>query len=288
MARIVDHGEHDSGWGSWSLTRAVPEPALQADVIELQGYHERGGPPVVRRQTPVAMVPVILVLGAGFRLAPGAGAPPEGWRPLRRSFVAGLHQRSVLVGSAGAAECVEIDLAPLGARRLFGIDLDAIGDAVVDLDALIGPEAERLADAAASAQGWPARFAVVEAWLRARLQVAPAPPPAIAAAWSRLRASDGAAPIGALAAAAGRSRQAFGRAFAREIGLAPKRAARVLRLERALAGLGDPAQPLAQVALAAGYADQAHFTRDVRAFCGETPRALRARLLPGGGLMAEA
>jgi AraC-like DNA-binding protein len=48
--------------------------------------------------------------------------------------------------------------------------------------------------------------------------------------------------------------------------------ARARRCARALAG----AEPLAQLAAAHGYADQAHLTRDLRRWFGATPTALRA------------
>jgi AraC-like DNA-binding protein len=45
---------------------------------------------------------------------------------------------------------------------------------------------------------------------------------------------------------------------------------------------------LAELAAACGYADQAHFNRDFLAFAGESPGALRARLLPDGSGIAAA
>lgn len=283
MATILERVEHESGWGRWTLVRARPAPELRGDAIEYQGYRERRPAAVLRREAPVPVVPVILVLGAAFSMAEAGG----GWRRLGRSFVAGLHERSVLVGSGGDAHCLQVDLTPPGARRLFGLDLGLLRDRVVELEDLIGAEAGRLEDRLTGAPGWTARFALLDAWLGARLGPAAPPPPEIAAAWRALRRSSGAAPVAELARRAGLSRQAFAVRFEREIGLGPKRAARLLRLERALAMLGDRGVPLAEAAAGCGYYDQAHFNRDVRAFCGQTPRELRARLLPdGSGLMA--
>jgi AraC-like DNA-binding protein len=56
-------------------------------------------------------------------------------------------------------------------------------------------------------------------------------------------------------------------------GYGPKTLARVLRLDRAVS-LARGGMALAQVAVAAGYADQAHFSRDTRALAGVTPSAL--------------
>jgi AraC-like DNA-binding protein len=65
----------------------------------------------------------------------------------------------------------------------------------------------------------------------------------------------------------------------KSVGLAPKRALRIARLHRALR-LADGRQPWSAAAAAAGYADQAHLTRDMQALLGEGPTdwALRGRL----------
>ncbi|RAG81078.1 AraC family transcriptional regulator [Streptacidiphilus pinicola] len=56
-------------------------------------------------------------------------------------------------------------------------------------------------------------------------------------------------------------------------GYGPKTLARILRLQRALT-LARAGTPLADTAARAGYADQAHFARDVREFTGSSVTAL--------------
>jgi AraC-like DNA-binding protein len=62
-----------------------------------------------------------------------------------------------------------------------------------------------------------------------------------------------------------------------EAGLSPKRLLRVLRLHAALRAAWKDDVPWSAVAYLAGYADQAHLTREVRALLGEAPSAWRAR-----------
>ncbi|MGH3324777.1 MAG: helix-turn-helix transcriptional regulator, partial [Streptomyces sp.] len=59
-------------------------------------------------------------------------------------------------------------------------------------------------------------------------------------------------------------------------GYGPKHLARVLRMRRALR-LADGDTPLAEVAITAGYADQAHLSREVRALAGVAVTQLLGR-----------
>ena len=80
-------------------------------------------------------------------------------------------------------------------------------------------------------------------------------------------------------------RARYGIECTRDLGMSPKRTLRILRLHRALleswrCGLGGRSSGAglsAFVAHAAGYADQAHFTREARALLDEAPSAWYAR-----------
>jgi transcriptional regulator GlxA family with amidase domain len=68
-------------------------------------------------------------------------------------------------------------------------------------------------------------------------------------------------------------------------GYGPKVLDRVLRLQSALSLLGGvPGINLAQVAADAGYADQAHLTREVGALTGLTPATVRSELGSAPGI----
>ncbi len=67
------------------------------------------------------------------------------------------------------------------------------------------------------------------------------------------------------------SQRQLERLFLERVGISPKRYAQLRRFERAVR-LVRSHGPLAQVAIEAGYADQAHFIRDFRRLTGTTPR----------------
>ena len=85
--------------------------------------------------------------------------------------------------------------------------------------------------------------------------------------------------VPALADAVGLGERHLRRRFAEAVGYGPKTFARVARFRAAL-GLVRSGEPLAAAALAAGYADQAHMTREMTALGGRPPGAIA---VPGSG-----
>jgi AraC-like DNA-binding protein len=102
-----------------------------------------------------------------------------------------------------------------------------------------------------------------------------APPDRAVLAAAALLARRPDAQVPAVAAHVGLSERQLRRRFADGTGLAPKAFARVARFQRALA-LARGGVALARVAADAGYADQAHLTREVRTLAGRPPSALAA------------
>ncbi len=87
--------------------------------------------------------------------------------------------------------------------------------------------------------------------------------------------------IGKVAATLGISRRHLARRFVEVVGVSPKLYAMVWRSRRTLRFLAKrPDVPLADVALAMGYADQSHMTRELRSLTGNTPREIPGRDVP--------
>jgi hypothetical protein len=83
-------------------------------------------------------------------------------------------------------------------------------------------------------------------------------------------------PATAFIAGSGLSERQARRRFQEYVGYGPKTLQRVLRMQRVLWLLSRPGPPrsLASLAQAAGYADQAHLTREMRALTGQLPTTL--------------
>jgi AraC-like DNA-binding protein len=147
------------------------------------------------------------------------------------------------------------------------------------LPALLGPPASQLVDRATPLRDlWRTDLAIAsgsldaaQALLGAHVADAAPPDPSIIAA-TRWLARHPAGRIDELARSIGWSGRRLHRRFTAAVGYGPKTFQRVVRLQRVLTLAGN--QPMALLALDAGYADQAHMSREVRALAGRSPREL--------------
>jgi AraC-like DNA-binding protein len=94
---------------------------------------------------------------------------------------------------------------------------------------------------------------------------------------AELLRSGGATRISTLAREVRLSMRGFQTLFRASVGLVPKEFARLLRLQATLRAI-DGGGELAVLAADAGYADQAHATREIKRVTGLTPARLRAAL----------
>ncbi|WP_030620831.1 helix-turn-helix domain-containing protein [Streptomyces sclerotialus] len=182
-----------------------------------------------------------------------------------RLLVAGPDTRAHLPHSperAPEAPVVGLRFAPGQGPAVFGVPADELRDLRVPLtDLWPAAQVRRLADELAEATA-PGRALEAAAVGRLRTGAAPDPARGLIA-----RAAARGTPVGELAEAVGVGERQLRRRCLAAFGYGPKTLGRVLRLVRAL-DLARSGMPYAQVAAAAGYADQAHLAREVKALAG--------------------
>ncbi len=187
--------------------------------------------------------------------------------------VAGPDTVAFLAPVAPGTRHVGLRFAPGTAPAVLGVPASELRNQRVPL-AQLWPAAgvRRATDlvAGAACQG-----AALEEIARARLPGSGWPDPALAHVVSRLRAG---ASVEDTASVLGSGARQLHRRSLVAFGYGPKTLARILRMNRAL-GLARTGAPLASVAAATGYADQAHLAREVKAMAGVTLRELIPREL---------
>jgi AraC-like DNA-binding protein len=267
---------------SWTMISRPPDRRLSPYVVGYLGYREQAAVQMRRLQAPFAGIPMIVTFGPAIEII-------NGDRPTERrrlgSFLAGLHDVHVFTEYRGQQHGIQVDFTLLGAYRFLNLTMSDIANRCLDLGDLIGrAEADRLADALQDAKDWPTRFDLIDRFLLARMNRSRPMSPDVAWALRILQDSNGARSIGALSRDLSCSRKTLIQRFRAQVGLSPKSVAGILRFACAVARVRSPdEQSWADLAMACGYYDQAHFNRDFRRYSGRTPREFQRALLPDGG-----
>lgn len=192
------------------------------------------------------------------------------WRSDGLLFVAGPDLGPVIHPHPFRTGFVGLRLEPGAAATVLGVGVDELRDRQIPLTALWGSPAESLADGLdATGSGEAGRELLARA-VRDRIVDVTLDNRVLAAA--RALESER-AQVSHVAARVGLSERQLYRRFVRQVGYGPKTFARVMRFRRfvTLSQTGMHRGGLAALAAAAGYADQAHLTRECRRLAARTP-----------------
>ncbi|HJP77338.1 MAG TPA: helix-turn-helix domain-containing protein [Pseudonocardiaceae bacterium] len=249
----------------WDI--AVPAGPGRLPGLTMAGFTGRADELVDLRVIPFPAVTLFLDFGDALVIDDASGQRRSG------SGVLGIAPRDIRARGQ-AIECLQLRLSPVLAHAVLRPCAELDG-AVVALADIWGPGAEQVQDRLRAAASWEERFALAEATLAARAQAGRAVDPEVAFCWWQMVSRQGQVRIDALADEAGWSRKRLWARFRDQIGLTPKRAAQLVRFDRAAHRLAA-GNGAALVAAEAGYADQSHLHREALAFAGLTPTGVAA------------
>ncbi|PYC77217.1 AraC family transcriptional regulator [Streptomyces tateyamensis] len=266
----------------WRVSRPW-HPGLRPYLRSYAGYFETTPAPYQVRVVPSGRAVLVLNLAAPFSRVERMGVA-GGSSGRIGSLVVGLEDRPALLEHPGGQEAIRVEFSPLGAYRLFGLPMRELTNRAVELTDVLGPGGGRLVERLAATADWRSRFDLLDGALLARVAGGPEPAAEVRRAWQLLVRSGGSLPIAAIAAEVGWSHGYLVRRCTEQVGLAPKASARVLRFHRAVAMLGRGDRKLVDTALACGYADQAHLSREFRVLAGVSPARLQAARRAEGAL----
>ncbi|HEV8164062.1 MAG TPA: helix-turn-helix domain-containing protein [Actinomycetota bacterium] len=232
---------------------------------------------------PRALAPYVECLWV-HRLGDGDAIYEQPVLPDGRIDVVAVGDRVVLAGPASHSTTLRLTPGNLtvGVRFRSGAApalVGASGADLRDLDVapgdLWGRAGAVLASRISETPGWQARLRVMAEVLTDRLPHA-RPPDPVGTGIAVLLAERPDRPLPDLAEHVGLSERQLRRRVEEAVGYPPRLLARVLRFQRFLhaARAAGPERSLARLAADAGYADQAHLTRESRELAGLPPGAL--------------
>lgn len=224
---------------------------------------------------------VSLVLPLDDPLEVSWSARPES-RTQTWASVSGLHLQPAQVHHGRRQRGIQLALTPAGTRALLGVPAAALAGQLLELGE-VAPAASNLPERLAESSTWSARLAVLgEAFEQALARHRSTCPRAeVGRALALLTRG---ARVADVAAEVGYSRRRLTALVGDEVGISPKQFQRLARFDASHQRVREAAMAgevrISVVAADAGYADQAHLTREWSELAGCSPTAWLAREFP--------
>jgi AraC-like DNA-binding protein len=187
----------------------------------------------------------------------------------------GVWTRRFLIEYQTPVRVVGVHFKPWGISPFVAMPSTELRNRWLPVDAVWQRSLDRMRDRIAGATSTGEILQILEDELRSRLVPAPSRGlELVDHTAGRLEASWGAVSVGALTDSAGVSGNHLATQFKSHLGVTPKRVARIYRFARLILSV-DALHPVdwPQLAQAAGYFDQAHFSKEFKDFTGHTPTA---------------
>ena len=228
---------------------------------------DSGGPVLLEPIFPDGRIEIVLHLGDRPRRRGDAEPQP-------RVMIVGQTLTATRLEPAGRLHAVGVRFTPAGARAWLNLPVHEVTDRFADAGAVRGQAASDLRSAIEQATSADSRFIAAEAAIRTALRRKQAAADITVRAVRMIERHAGMLTIDLLARACGVGPRQLERRFLDDVGITPKRMARIVRFQQALRGLRAGAAP-ADVAAACGFADQPHLAREFRAFAGLPAREVK-------------
>jgi AraC-like DNA-binding protein len=242
-----------------------PGPPLSGFVDFLWTYDGYLPPYTQERLLPTGTMELVFTMGAGGGVASG---------------VAGPRSEFLLLETSQPFSVIAVHFRPGGGFPFFGVPSGELHNCNLSLDLVWGDKAAMVRDRLWEAESPEQRFRILEQALLARTRGSLDRHLAVRHALRMFEASNGTCQVSDVVERIGLSSRRFVELFQSEVGLSPKAFCRIRRFNEVLRRIERLTDvDWADVALACGYFDQAHFNHDFRAFAGLSPSSyLRHRL----------
>jgi AraC-like DNA-binding protein len=190
----------------------------------------------------------------------------------------GVWTRRFLIEYQTPVRVVGVHFKPWGISPFVDMPSTELRDRCVPVDAVWEPSLDRMRDRIAGATSTGEILQILEDEMRSRLVPAPSRGlELVDHTAGRLEASWGGVSVGAQTDGAGVSGNHLATQFRSHLGVTPKRVARIYRFARLILSVDAlHAVDWSELAQAAGYFDQAHFSKEFKDFTGHTPSAYLA------------
>jgi AraC-like DNA-binding protein len=252
-----------------SYTEFAPSPDLAAYIdcywlYSFEGAEDEESP--VQKCLPTGMLEILIHLDDSVAEIEIAGK----WQKLPHDFFTGIYNHPVFLKMTGSMRLFGIRLKPETFPQLFDAPVASLFCDFMDLKSFFGKDIHPLPQALHGLDTVNGIIAHTEAFLSKRLSVMEQPGNYIVDAVNLIRSTKGNISVEQVSNTLSVGVRQLQRSFKESMGASPKLYMRIIRFRNAFACLYD-VREWADITHDLGYADQAHFIREFRAFAGKAP-----------------
>ena len=255
---------------SMEYVSRVPAPPLDRLIDDI---YSLTGVPRYRRMNVPPMPSAHLFVNLGGPVCLWDSDPSVPPAMFTDGWFMGIWSRRFLLEYPARVRLVGVHFKPWGLSSFVGGLVGELRDRWAPVDAVWQRSLDRIRNEIGDIASAPEMLRVLEAELLSRLAETASPGlDLVTHTGGRLATCHGAVMVRALSDAAGVSGNHLTSQFKAHVGLTPKRVARIYRFARLILSI-DPLGPVdwSDLACTAGYFDQAHFSKEFKAFTGHTP-----------------
>ena len=229
----------------------------------LEGFSKAGTN--VERILPDGCTELIIHYGQPFRIIDGNNQKRQ-----EPAFVFGQLDRFIDLLPGKNIGVMGVRFHPWGLNQFIKIPSANLKGEAVSLKDIFGPSERELVDKILTSTNVKQKAWIMDSFLINHFR-SKTTYPALASIINQIKQHQGSLSIDRLTRMTGQSERQLERYFYNEIGLSPKSFSRIMRFQNVLQ-LATSARNLTDLALSAGYYDQAHFSREFTDIAGQSPR----------------
>jgi AraC-like DNA-binding protein len=251
--------------------RHIPGPPLN-DFIDCFWYYKGFFPDhSLERVVPDGSIELLIDLeGPAKKLY--SDETGERYQEFRRSWISGQHSRFLVIGAEQNSSMMGIRFRPGGVHPFLPLPVCELNEQVVDTELIWGPMTREILEQIFESVTVEEKFQILEQTLWTVSKNKLETDASCMYALARLQETNREIRISELSKEMGVSQRQLLRYFRQRVGLSPKALAQVFRFQSVIGRLNNEVDVhWAQIAIDAGYFDQAHFVKDFQRFTGLNP-----------------
>jgi AraC-like DNA-binding protein len=269
---------HESPLGSWKLLLLNAHDALQGIATHIW-YGE--GKVAYARDRILPRASSLLLVNVGPPQYMILRGPPEQRIPFNDAWYSGISDTPIDTEAPLGSRIVGVAFTATGAASVLQLPTRLTANHTGSLEELIGIEARVLHQRLLTIPDGLGCLAAMEEFLLRRCSSGVEIHPLVSWATQWIAASGGRVGTRHLVRESGYSRKHLAALFKEQVGLVPKALARVHRFQRALNAITkDGRRDWRELAIDAGFYDQAHMINEFRDLSGFTPREISGKAQP--------